>query len=600
MNRRRASLLLAISALALVSTNAQAASPLIGSWPLDAAHEEDASQVTADVSGNGLDLRAPNGAMHLGAPALFGTGATLATDLTPLQVTSPLLAPARLTLLAWVKQSGNPGTLRYIAGRGDDALTCGGSSYALYTGYPGMGGLRFYVRHGAGDSSLTPAPADAAVFDGRWHLVAGTYDGAAARLYVDGSLVGAPVPAPSPLNYALGGASSFYVDGYPVEGCALFGNADDWPGAIDEVRLYDRALSPAELGRLAAATGPAAPALVTDASLVPAPGGATPPPAPAPGPALPNALAELQAVRGQALAQAAAGLAGASKRDPSAAAQAALEKLQAQALEIMRNAGGSSLVAPPRPAQGLTAQQAKKTTPDPRVQDRLEAMRYGLAAQIPTAAPGHAVEAVATIALEKQRNGKVTTQTITLPPAVGVAKPGSTQAQVPFAVDAKASAAMAKSDIARASVAVQAVDIDTLSELSQTEQLRLQMLMDRRSKTMETLSNTLKKLSDTQQAITQNLKGGVTGSERQEQKDLTGKAAKLDQQIKALERQRDETSQKAAQATQQAVTELVNGLASAAGQALSAGAGFSGSVPPSASTALSGCTTCRLAAAASK
>jgi hypothetical protein len=311
-------------------------------------------------------------------------------------------------------------------------------------------------------------------------------------------------------------------------------------------------------------------------------------------------LAELQAVRGQALAQAAAGLAGASKRDPSAAAQAALEKLQAQALEIMRNAGGGSLVAPPRPAQGLTAQQAKKTTPDPRVQDRLEAMKYGLAAQIPAAAPGHAVEAVATIALEKQRNGKVTTQTITLPPAVGVTKPGSSQAQVPFAVDAKASAAMAKSDIARASIAVQAVDIDTLAELSQTEQLRLQMLMDRRSKTMETLSNTLKKLSDTQQAITQNLKGGVTGSERQEQKDLTGKAAKLDQQIKALERQRDEATQKAAQATQQAVTELVNGLASAAGQALSISAGFSGSVPPSASTALSGCTTCRLAAAASK
>lgn len=59
---------------------------MIDPWSLDAAHEDGASQVTTDVSGNGLDLGAPNGAMHLGAPALFGTGATLTTDLTPPRV----------------------------------------------------------------------------------------------------------------------------------------------------------------------------------------------------------------------------------------------------------------------------------------------------------------------------------------------------------------------------------------------------------------------------------------------------------------------------------------------------------------------------------
>src|SRR4051812_35035205 len=133
--RRRASLLLAIGALASLPAGAQAASPLIGQWSLDASHEDGASQVTADSSGNGLDLRAPNGSVHLGTPARFGTGATLATNLTPLQITSPLLAPAQVTLLAWIRQTGNPGTLRYIAGRGDDGLTCGGSTYAIYTGY---------------------------------------------------------------------------------------------------------------------------------------------------------------------------------------------------------------------------------------------------------------------------------------------------------------------------------------------------------------------------------------------------------------------------------------------------------------------------------
>ena len=49
-------------------------------------------------------------------------------------------------------------------------------------------------------------------------------------------------------------------------------------------------------------------------------------------------------------------------------------------------------------------------------------------------------------------------------------------------------------------------DLDGLSEMGETESLRLQMAMDRLSKMMETLSNLLKKISDTQQTITQNMK----------------------------------------------------------------------------------------------
>jgi hypothetical protein len=49
-------------------------------------------------------------------------------------------------------------------------------------------------------------------------------------------------------------------------------------------------------------------------------------------------------------------------------------------------------------------------------------------------------------------------------------------------------------------------ELDTLSEISEMEQLRLQMIMDRRSKMIEMLSNLLKKMSETQDAITENLK----------------------------------------------------------------------------------------------
>jgi hypothetical protein len=47
---------------------------------------------------------------------------------------------------------------------------------------------------------------------------------------------------------------------------------------------------------------------------------------------------------------------------------------------------------------------------------------------------------------------------------------------------------------------------DDLSELGEMQQLRLQMSMDRTSKLMETLSNLLKKLGDTEGSITNNIK----------------------------------------------------------------------------------------------
>jgi alpha-D-ribose 1-methylphosphonate 5-triphosphate synthase subunit PhnL len=48
--------------------------------------------------------------------------------------------------------------------------------------------------------------------------------------------------------------------------------------------------------------------------------------------------------------------------------------------------------------------------------------------------------------------------------------------------------------------------LDSLSEMGEMESLRLQMAMDRLSKMMTTLSNILKKISDTASTITQNIK----------------------------------------------------------------------------------------------
>lgn len=55
-------------------------------------------------------------------------------------------------------------------------------------------------------------------------------------------------------------------------------------------------------------------------------------------------------------------------------------------------------------------------------------------------------------------------------------------------------------------VAASKKKLDSMSEMGEMESLRLQMAMDRLSKMMSTLSNILKKISDTASSITQNIK----------------------------------------------------------------------------------------------
>jgi Concanavalin A-like lectin/glucanases superfamily len=251
--------------------SAQAAkpSPLIGDWPLESSTVSGATENTGDTSGNGLSLSSAAGTMHFATEGGKFGGYLAGNSVTTMQVTSPLLAPPQLTLLAWIKQSGYPGLLRYIAGRGNDGPTCLGSSYALYTGYSAIPGLHFYVRQpdAAATGVVTDSPPNSAVFDGNWHLVAGTFDGASIHLYVDGVEVGSPKPA-SGIGYGPPITdSSFYVDGYPPQASCL--GASDFPGQIDEARVYNRALTASELQRLAAATGPTPPVLVPDECVPP-------------------------------------------------------------------------------------------------------------------------------------------------------------------------------------------------------------------------------------------------------------------------------------------------------------------------------------------
>ena len=148
---------------------------------------------------------------------------------------SPALEPARITAAAWVRAEAPPAPFSYLLSKG--ALACETASYAFTTGP--VGGLQFYVSDGT--SAGVSADVGPGVWDGHWHFVAGTFDGATVRLYVDGVEVGTGTPAPITINYALPDNNKFYIGAYGGT-CPL-----RFRGDMDDIQVFGRALTPVEL-----------------------------------------------------------------------------------------------------------------------------------------------------------------------------------------------------------------------------------------------------------------------------------------------------------------------------------------------------------------
>lgn len=105
------------------------------------------------------------------------------------------------------------------------------------------GGLQFYVSTNGGTGyTLSPDPGSA-IWDGRWHSVIGTYDGSTVRLYVDGQQVGAGTPDTAAISYGLATSNDLVIGEYPGTCPGPMG----FPGAIDAVKVFDRALGASEI-----------------------------------------------------------------------------------------------------------------------------------------------------------------------------------------------------------------------------------------------------------------------------------------------------------------------------------------------------------------
>ncbi|PYI87477.1 MAG: hypothetical protein DME26_06045 [Verrucomicrobia bacterium] len=144
------------------------------------------------------------------------------------------LQPSNVTVQAWVK-SVAPASYRYLVCK---ARGAGGVSYALYTG--GGSGLIFFVnRAGGAGLVLSPAAAPDEIWDGAWHLATGAYDGNTSRLYIDGTEVGSGTDGAGEIDYS--SPKELVFGDYQKPGGLPF------IGEIDDIKIYDHALSSSEI-----------------------------------------------------------------------------------------------------------------------------------------------------------------------------------------------------------------------------------------------------------------------------------------------------------------------------------------------------------------
>jgi hypothetical protein len=226
-------ILVAILALVFAASASAASSPLDGWWPF----YEGSGTVAHDNSGHG-NTGTLSGATQW-VPGYFGPGLSFDGSTARVDVPdSPSLdSTAALSVGAYVKTSGSPGNFEYIVAKG--ASGCIAASYALYTGP--NGGLQFYVSQNSGSSYTRSPDAGAAVWNGKWHFVVGTYDGSAVRLYVDGQQVGSGTPLSGPVGYGLPNGNDLFFGHY--DGCSGL----DFAGSLDEPTVWSTALTPQEV-----------------------------------------------------------------------------------------------------------------------------------------------------------------------------------------------------------------------------------------------------------------------------------------------------------------------------------------------------------------
>ncbi len=207
---------------------------LIAGWTFDAAP---AGKVP-DASGSGLEGTLVGDAtiaiddQRGGVLSLQGHGYVDCTANKALDLTGPM------TVMAWIRTNAFQRLHQAVITKGDNAWRVQrfNDEGMIYFGCSDLE---------VQDDDVTTLRGRTEVADGRWHHVAGVYDGTRMCLYIDGKM-----------DAEAGAAGIVSTNDKPVWiGANMDVAGCEWTGWIDDVRIYDYALTEAEVAAAHVETG---------------------------------------------------------------------------------------------------------------------------------------------------------------------------------------------------------------------------------------------------------------------------------------------------------------------------------------------------------
>ncbi len=224
-----------ILGLAAGAANADLADGLVGYYPLD----EGAGTTAMDKSGGGHDGTLNNGVTWISQGAIGG-GVNVdgsANTRIELGTWNPAAGTGQISLALWIRWAGGGGTYQGLIGKRD--------------AWPGTTMFQFQVRpenNGTfrietGTNAIVSPNGTMNPLAGQWAHVAATFDGSTAKLYLNGEEIASGAFA---LNSA-GAGSNMGIGCVTGGGAGYSGNGEVFSGDLDEVYIYNRALSASEI-----------------------------------------------------------------------------------------------------------------------------------------------------------------------------------------------------------------------------------------------------------------------------------------------------------------------------------------------------------------
>ncbi|AWB28280.1 LamG-like jellyroll fold domain-containing protein [Halococcoides cellulosivorans] len=218
----------------LTYANGTAGDAMLGYWRLDRDVSGTGGTVL-DYSGNANEGTANDG-VATGATGVFETSAANVTGSHISAPQSSTLEPTdAVTVSAWLKRSGPQDNYA-------QAVWYGNASRAPY----GPWGLQMndsdrYMQFKVTVDGTDTYIGTASLPDGEWTHVVGTYDGSEMVLYQDGTQVA---------SQSVSGSITDYDGEHGLGIGASDDGLNSWSGSIDEPRIYDTALTSAEVSDL--------------------------------------------------------------------------------------------------------------------------------------------------------------------------------------------------------------------------------------------------------------------------------------------------------------------------------------------------------------